>query len=195
MIPPWLVRSSGHRNNQRANITSRSNIKCPKKAYNDAALYLRFYTVAHHRRAGCSRERYRVGWGRVQDEARYTHWLWRVVGVVEGGPIGTALLWGAQGLRNGGRRFSVGGCLQSLSDGCGQVCVGVATQAWKEVMAWWKVSGVFVSSVDDAALLADRVFILAKLKKDFDVVVNTTLWHMEQCNILVQVSEKGSALK
>ncbi|GJT26493.1 hypothetical protein Tco_0906768 [Tanacetum coccineum] len=71
----------------------------------------------------------------------------------------------------------------------------IAIEAWKEVMAWWKVSGVFVSSVDDAALLADRVFILAKLKKDFDVVVNTTLWHMEQCNILVQVSEKGSALK
>ena len=45
-------------------------------------------------------------------------------------------------------------------------------------MAWWKVSGVLVSSVDDAALLADRVLILPKLKKAFDVAVNTTLWHL-----------------
>ncbi|GKD50077.1 RNA-directed DNA polymerase, eukaryota, reverse transcriptase zinc-binding domain protein [Tanacetum coccineum] len=53
----------------------------------------------------------------------------------------------------------------------------IAKDVWKEVMAWWKISGVLVTSVDDAALLSDRVPILPKLKKPFNVVVNTTLWH------------------
>nr|GEU36202.1 RNA-directed DNA polymerase, eukaryota, reverse transcriptase zinc-binding domain protein [Tanacetum cinerariifolium] len=57
----------------------------------------------------------------------------------------------------------------------------VAKDVWKEVMTWWKVSGVLVTSVDDAALLSDRVLILPKLKKPFDVAVNTTLWHL--CNL------------
>ncbi|GJV73513.1 RNA-directed DNA polymerase, eukaryota, reverse transcriptase zinc-binding domain protein [Tanacetum coccineum] len=54
----------------------------------------------------------------------------------------------------------------------------IAKDVWKEVMAWWMVSCVLVTSVDDAALLSDRVLILPKLKKPFDVAVNTTLWHM-----------------
>ncbi|GKE49671.1 RNA-directed DNA polymerase, eukaryota, reverse transcriptase zinc-binding domain protein [Tanacetum coccineum] len=54
----------------------------------------------------------------------------------------------------------------------------IAKDVWKEVMAWCKVSGVLVTSVDDAALLSDRVLILPKLKKPFDVAVNTTLWHL-----------------
>ncbi|GJY89742.1 RNA-directed DNA polymerase, eukaryota, reverse transcriptase zinc-binding domain protein [Tanacetum coccineum] len=54
----------------------------------------------------------------------------------------------------------------------------IAKDVWKEVMAWWKVSGVLVTSVDDAALLSDGVPILPKLKKPFDVAVNTTLWHL-----------------
>ncbi|GKD73279.1 RNA-directed DNA polymerase, eukaryota, reverse transcriptase zinc-binding domain protein [Tanacetum coccineum] len=55
----------------------------------------------------------------------------------------------------------------------------IANDVWKlEVMAWWKVSGVLVTCVDDAAILAHRVLILPKLKKAFDVAVNTTLWHL-----------------
>ncbi|GKC02882.1 RNA-directed DNA polymerase, eukaryota, reverse transcriptase zinc-binding domain protein [Tanacetum coccineum] len=53
-----------------------------------------------------------------------------------------------------------------------------ANDVCKEVMAWWKVSGVLVTSVDEAALLSDRVLVLPKLKKPFDVAVNTTLWHL-----------------
>nr|GEW12209.1 RNA-directed DNA polymerase, eukaryota, reverse transcriptase zinc-binding domain protein [Tanacetum cinerariifolium] len=54
----------------------------------------------------------------------------------------------------------------------------IAKDVCKEVMAWWKVSGVLVTSVDEAALLSDRVLVPSKLKKPFDVAVNTTLWHL-----------------
>ncbi|GJW14260.1 reverse transcriptase domain-containing protein [Tanacetum coccineum] len=43
----------------------------------------------------------------------------------------------------------------------------------------------------DAAILADRVLILPKLKKAFDVAVNVTLWHLWKFRINIKAKSKG----
>ncbi|GJT17712.1 putative RNA-directed DNA polymerase [Tanacetum coccineum] len=47
--------------------------------------------------------------------------------------------------------------------------------AWDKIISPRHKGGL---GIDDAAILAGRVLILPKLKKAFDVAVNTTLWHL-----------------
>ncbi|GKD23376.1 hypothetical protein Tco_1225079 [Tanacetum coccineum] len=52
----------------------------------------------------------------------------------------------------------------------------LAVKIWKDILNWWNIKDVDVSTLDDANNLAGKVTIKASHIKFFDVVVQTTLW-------------------
>ncbi|GJV47487.1 hypothetical protein Tco_1437699 [Tanacetum coccineum] len=49
---------------------------------------------------------------------------------------------------------------------------------WRDVLLWWHIPGITITSLEDVLSLADRVPLESKFHHYFDVVVGTTVWHL-----------------
>ncbi|GJW54616.1 RNA-directed DNA polymerase, eukaryota, reverse transcriptase zinc-binding domain protein [Tanacetum coccineum] len=56
------------------------------------------------------------------------------------------------------------------------VSYNLAGKIWKDILNWWNIKSIVVSTLDDAINLAGKVTIKASHIKFFDAVVQTTLW-------------------
>ncbi|GJW66380.1 hypothetical protein Tco_0120804 [Tanacetum coccineum] len=56
------------------------------------------------------------------------------------------------------------------------VSCNLAVKIWKNILNWWNIKNIVVSTLDDAINLAGKVTIKASYIKFFDAVVQTTLW-------------------
>lgn len=54
----------------------------------------------------------------------------------------------------------------------------IAMDTWRDVLLWWHISGITITSLEDLLSLADRVPLETKFHQYFDVEVRTTLWHL-----------------
>ena len=66
----------------------------------------------------------------------------------------------------------------------------IAVDTWRDVLLWWHIPGITITSVDDVLSLADRVPLETKFHHFFDVVVRTTVWHLWSFRNKVAFSQK-----
>ncbi|PWA56032.1 RNA-directed DNA polymerase, eukaryota, Reverse transcriptase zinc-binding domain protein [Artemisia annua] len=66
----------------------------------------------------------------------------------------------------------------------------IAVDTWRDVLLWWHIPGITITSLDDVLSLADRVPLETKFYQYFDVVVRTTVWHLWSFRNKVSFSHK-----
>ncbi|GJS29678.1 gag-pol polyprotein, partial [Tanacetum coccineum] len=54
----------------------------------------------------------------------------------------------------------------------------IASGIWKDVLHWWNFSGISITHLEDVISLSDHVLLETKFLNYFDVVVQTTIWHL-----------------
>ncbi|GJY83743.1 reverse transcriptase domain-containing protein [Tanacetum coccineum] len=54
----------------------------------------------------------------------------------------------------------------------------IASGIWKDILHWWNFSGISITHLEDVISLSDHVLLEIKFLNYFDVVVQTTIWHL-----------------